>query len=72
MGFDIDCGDLPESYTSASDAATVEFDAEDLRWRVPWRTQARWFVELVWTKGWASVWQDGLWWRSSTVEAIGG
>lgn len=57
---------VPDSYTSAGGDATFEFP-EGLRWRIPWRTQLRWFVELVWTKGWAAVWQEGLWWRVEGV-----
>lgn len=69
MSFDLDYHDLDPaaSYTSASDAATVEFG--DLRWRIPWRTQLRWFAALVWARGWAAVWQDGLWWRITEGES---
>lgn len=67
MSFEIDYGDLPESYTSNDSSATITFHGE-LRWRIPWRTQVRWFVDLVWTKGWAAVWQDGLWWREMSVK----
>ena len=63
--FDMDYTD--ETHTTSGGSATITFPDGEPRWRVPWRVQVRWFVDLVWTKGWAAVWQDGLWWRSSNV-----
>ena len=64
MSFIIETTDPPNpSETSAHSDGTIEFD--DLQWRIPWRTQLRWFVDLVWTKGWATVWHEGLWWRAT-------
>ncbi len=67
MSFVIETRDNAESESSASSSVTIEFPEGGLRWCIPWRTQFRWFVELVWTKGWATVWQEGLWWRMEGV-----
>lgn len=57
-----------ETHTTSSGSATITFPDGGPRWRVPWGVQIRYFIDLVWTKGWATVWAEGLWWREVAVE----
>lgn len=68
--FTFDLDDVPESYTTSSSSATITFPEGGPRWRVPWGVQLRYFIDLVWTKGWAAVWQEGLWWRNTEVTVL--
>lgn len=62
MSFIIETRDNAESESSASSTVTIEFPEGGLRWRIPWRTQLRWAVAVVWAEGWSAAWA-GWWWR---------
>ncbi len=63
MSDDIEVRQDLDSVSAAHGDVTITVD--DPQWYVPWRTQLRWFLDLVWTKGWSEVWSEGLWWRKT-------